>query len=146
MRQKTKNYQNQGSIDKKFDFFPQSPTHIPRWVYLVQKTRAKNSHAWAPLKVPKHENFSIAFFALSEPIWGCDVGTAKKSNFFIDWPLILMVLGFLPHIECAVNKKKFEARPKLKVGGGCIWAHKHAYNVFFGKCWSFSSFMNVKKV
>ncbi len=36
------------------------------------------------LKVPKHENFSIAFFALSEPIWVCDVGTAKKSNFFID--------------------------------------------------------------
>ncbi len=49
MRQKTKNHQNQGSIDKKFDFFPQSPTHIPRWVHLVQKTRAKNSHAWAPL-------------------------------------------------------------------------------------------------
>ncbi len=36
------------------------------------------------LKVPKHENFSIAFFALSEPIWVCDVGTAKKSNFFSD--------------------------------------------------------------
>ncbi len=49
MRRKTKNHQNQGSIDKKFDFFPQSPTHIPRWVHLVQKTRAKNSYAWAPL-------------------------------------------------------------------------------------------------
>jgi hypothetical protein len=44
-----------------------------------------------------------------------------------------MVFGFLPHTECAVNKKKIEARPKLKVGGGCLWAHKHAYNVFFGK-------------
>jgi hypothetical protein len=32
-----------------------------------------------------------------------------------------MVFGFLPHTECAVNKKKkFEARPKLKVGGGCL--------------------------
>jgi hypothetical protein len=50
MRQKTKNHQNQGSIDKKFDFFPQSLSHIPRWVHLVQKTRAKISHAWAPLK------------------------------------------------------------------------------------------------
>jgi hypothetical protein len=49
MRQKTKNRQNQGSIDKKFDFFHQSLSHIPRWVHLVQKTRAKNSHAWAPL-------------------------------------------------------------------------------------------------
>jgi hypothetical protein len=35
-----------------------------------------------PLKVPKHENFSIAFFALSEPIWVCDVGTTKKIEFF----------------------------------------------------------------
>jgi hypothetical protein len=50
MRQKTKNHQNQGSIDKKFDFFPQSLSHMPRWVHLVQKTRAKNSHAWAPLR------------------------------------------------------------------------------------------------
>ncbi len=61
------------------------------------------------LKVPKHENFSIAFFALSEPIWVCDVGTAKKSNFFIDLPLISMVLGFLPHTECAVNKKNISS-------------------------------------
>ncbi len=50
MRQKTKNHQNQGSFDKKFDFFPQSLSHIPRWVHLVEKTRAKNSHAWAPLR------------------------------------------------------------------------------------------------
>ncbi len=35
------------------------------------------------LKVPKRENFSLAFFALSEPMWACDVGTAKKSSFFI---------------------------------------------------------------
>jgi hypothetical protein len=28
--------------------------------------------------VPKRENFSIAFFAQSEPIWICDVGTSKK--------------------------------------------------------------------
>ncbi len=35
-----------------------------------------------PLKVPKHDNFSITFFALSEPIWVCDVGTAKKIEFF----------------------------------------------------------------
>jgi hypothetical protein len=30
------------------------------------------------LKVPKRENFLLAFFASSEPIWVCDVGTAKK--------------------------------------------------------------------
>ena len=69
MRQKTINRRNQGSFDKKIDFFSQTLSHIPRWVRLEQKTRAKNSHAWAPLKVPKRENFSLAFFALSEPIW-----------------------------------------------------------------------------
>jgi hypothetical protein len=35
------------------------------------------------LKVPKSENFSLAFFALSEPTWICDLGSGKKSNFFI---------------------------------------------------------------
>ncbi len=49
-RQKIINLRNQGSFDKKFDFFSQTLSHIPRWVRLVQKTRAKNSHAWAPLK------------------------------------------------------------------------------------------------
>jgi hypothetical protein len=34
------------------------------------------------LKVPKRENFSIAFFAQSEPIWICDVGTSKKIEFY----------------------------------------------------------------
>ncbi len=41
MLQKTKNHQNQGSIDKKFDFFHQSLSHIPRWVHLVQKNESK---------------------------------------------------------------------------------------------------------
>ncbi len=34
------------------------------------------------LKVPKHENFSIAFFALSGPIWVGDSGTEQKYPFF----------------------------------------------------------------
>ncbi len=54
-----------------------------------------------------------------------------------------MVFGFLPHTECAVNKKKIEVRPKLKVGGGCIGAHICAHNVFFETIWCFSYFMNV---
>jgi hypothetical protein len=28
--------------------------------------------------VPKRENFSLAFFALSEPTWVCDLGSGKK--------------------------------------------------------------------
>jgi hypothetical protein len=51
MRQKTKKVGNQGSNDKKMHFLVQSLSHIPRWFRLVQKTRAKNSHAWAPLRI-----------------------------------------------------------------------------------------------
>ncbi len=31
------------------------------------------------LKVPKRENFSLAFFALSEPTWVCDLGSGKEN-------------------------------------------------------------------
>ena len=70
--------------------------------------------------MPKRENFSLAFFALSEPIWACDLGTGEKNRIFYRLTLDFGVFGFLPHTECAVNKKKFEVRPKLKVGGGCL--------------------------
>jgi hypothetical protein len=50
MRQKTKNDRNQGSNAKKIFFLVLFPSPLPRWVRLVQKTRAKNSHAWAPLR------------------------------------------------------------------------------------------------
>jgi hypothetical protein len=61
------------------------------------------------LKVPKRENFSLAFFTLNEPIWVGDLGIAKKIHFFTTLPLISIVFGFLPHTECAVNKKKCSA-------------------------------------
>ncbi len=51
MRQKTKNHRNQGSNEKKNYFLDQSPSRLPRWVHVVRKTRAKNSHAWAPLRI-----------------------------------------------------------------------------------------------
>jgi hypothetical protein len=38
---------------KKCFFFYQSPSRLPRWVHVVQKTRAKISHAWAPLSETK---------------------------------------------------------------------------------------------
>jgi hypothetical protein len=41
--------------------------------------------------------------------------------------LISKVFGFLPHTE------KIEARPKLKVVGGCFWAHMYAYSEFLKK-------------
>jgi hypothetical protein len=48
MRQKTKNLQNQGSIDKIIDFFPIPKSHTQMGSFR-DKTLAKNSHAWAPL-------------------------------------------------------------------------------------------------
>jgi hypothetical protein len=50
MRQKTKNYRIRGSNAQKNFFLFYFPSHIPIWVWFVQKTRAKNSHAWAPLR------------------------------------------------------------------------------------------------
>ncbi len=61
MRQRTKNHRNQGSIDKKIRFFSKSLRHMSRWVRFVQKTRSKNSHAWAPLRdhIPTHCRWSL---------------------------------------------------------------------------------------
>jgi hypothetical protein len=61
MRQKTKKYQNQESTDKKINLFFQSISHLPRWVHLVQKTRAKNSHAWAPLKGTVYSSLCVNY-------------------------------------------------------------------------------------
>jgi hypothetical protein len=33
-------------------------------------------------KVPKRENFSLSFFALSEPIWVSELGTGEKNRIF----------------------------------------------------------------
>ncbi len=35
------------------------------------------------LKVPKRENFSLAFFAQSEPTWVCDLGSGEKNRVFL---------------------------------------------------------------
>ncbi len=57
------------------------------YMYGIQ-VRIFNSICWCLvqvfglLKVPKHENFSLAFFALSEPIWVCDLGTGEKNRIF----------------------------------------------------------------
>ncbi len=77
----------------------------PRDLHITSSINRHSSYMLLMLKVPKHENFSIAFFALSEPIWVCDVGTVKKIEFFYRLTRDLMVLGFWPHTECAVNKK-----------------------------------------
>jgi hypothetical protein len=60
MRQKTKNHQNQGPVDKKSILF-HSLSQITQMGSLSAKTRAKNSHAWAPLKI-------IFFFTNSESV------------------------------------------------------------------------------
>ncbi len=42
----------------------------------------RKTEARMTLKVPKRENFLLAFFALSEPIWVCDLGIGPKNPFF----------------------------------------------------------------
>ncbi len=68
MRQKTINLRNQGSFDKKIDFFSQTLSHIPRWVRLEQKTPAKNSHAWAPLRLSWMPCLKIIHYSLDKPL------------------------------------------------------------------------------
>jgi hypothetical protein len=89
MRQKTIHLRNQGSFDKKFDFFPQTLSPIPRWVRLVQKTRAKNSHAWAPLTFKKIRIRHVFFKVRNKSLWvrntGLQIpyGTGIHYNFFL---------------------------------------------------------------
>jgi hypothetical protein len=61
--------------------------------------------------VPKHENFLIAFFALSEPIWVCDVGTAKKIKFFYRLTPDFDGFGFFAAYSVCGKQKKY-----LKLG------------------------------
>jgi hypothetical protein len=61
--------------------------------------------------VPKHENFSIAFFALSEPIWVCDVGTGKKIEFFYRFTPDFDGFGFFAAYWVCGKQKKY-----LKLG------------------------------
>jgi hypothetical protein len=57
MQQKTKNNRNQGSNAKKNFLGVLFLSPLPKWVRLVQKMRAKNSHAWPLLKVHKRDHF-----------------------------------------------------------------------------------------
>jgi hypothetical protein len=85
----------------------------PRWSLQPQVGWARSSAALAGrfpppphLKVPKRENFSLVFFALSEPIWVCDLGTGEKNQVFYQLTPDCDGFWFLPHTECAVNQKK----------------------------------------
>ncbi len=49
---------------------------------LVKKYNLPCDIIYHDLKVPKHENFLLAFFALSKPTWVCDLGSGKKSRIF----------------------------------------------------------------
>jgi len=79
MRQKTKNHQNQESIDKKIDFLAQSPRYLPRWVYLVQKTRASEFHlSHVILSIYLLGNSTTNFLPF------CIIFYLQKYNFFLD--------------------------------------------------------------
>jgi hypothetical protein len=92
--------------------------------------------------VPKHENFSLAFFTLSESDWLCDLETGKNQYFYQLTP-DFVVFVFLQHTECVVKKKKVEARPKLKVGGSCSWAPVCMLTMFFFIFWFFYECLKI---
>ena len=71
----------------------------------VKRKQAEVSHM-VELKVPKRENFSLAFFAQSEPTWVCDLGSGEKNRIFYQMTPVFDGFCFLPHTECAVNQKK----------------------------------------
>jgi hypothetical protein len=51
-------------------------------VILIIPSHVPNNHRKTLLKVPKRENFSLAFFAQSEPTWVCDLGSGEKNRIF----------------------------------------------------------------
>jgi hypothetical protein len=97
------------------------------------------------LKVPKRENFLLAFFALSEPIWVGDLGTKPQKIFFSHLtPDFDRFWFFAAYWVCGKSKKNL-VRPKLKVDCCCIGAHMCTYNGFFWKFYSYGTLMNVYK-
>ncbi len=65
MRQKDKNDRNQGQMLKKNFLLVLFLSPLTRWVRLVQKTRAKNYHAWAPLRVRSGYFHNLLLLVLS---------------------------------------------------------------------------------
>jgi hypothetical protein len=55
------------------------------------------------VKVPKRENFSLAFFTLINPILVCDLGARKKAIFYHLAPVFI---GFGFFTACRVFGKK----------------------------------------
>jgi hypothetical protein len=73
---------------------PSPPQPLPKWLknrralkwigierYFLNKYFRHEVFA-EQLKVPKRENFSLAFFAQSEPTWVCDLGSREKNRIF----------------------------------------------------------------
>jgi hypothetical protein len=61
------------------------------------------------LKVPKRENFSLAFFAQSEPTWVCDLGSGEKNRIFYQMtPVFDGFWFFAAYWVCGKPKKNLK--------------------------------------
>ncbi len=89
--------------------------------------------------MPKRENFELAFFYTKWSHLGKWLGNEAKKRFFISSLLSTSFWFFSAGLR-SVRYTFF--RPKLKVVGGCFWAHMYAYNVFVEK---FSSYSCLQK-
>ncbi len=48
----------------------------------ISSDKSRKQATERALKVPKRENFLLAFFAQTKPIWVCDLENKKIKNFF----------------------------------------------------------------
>ncbi len=61
------------------------------------------------LKVPKRENFSLSFFAQSEPTWVCDLGSGGKNRIYYQMtPVFDGFLFFAANWVCGKPKKNLK--------------------------------------
>jgi hypothetical protein len=100
-------------------------------------------HSWDCLKVPKRENFSLTFFALSEPIWVCDWETGEKVDFFYQLTPDFEGFGYLPHTECAVNENKIWSYAKIKCWRWLILSPYVCLQCVFEEFWFFYESLTI---
>jgi hypothetical protein len=85
------------------------------------------------LKVPKRENFEVAFFTLFTPFWLGDLQTDPKNRLFYHFAPDFD--GFSTKLcNWACSKKKIgDSVAKIEVVVGCFWTHMLVKISFFNR-------------
>ncbi len=107
---------------------------VPPRIILVILCHIKGAQAW---------KFFAHIFCTKRTHLGRGLGNKTKKNYFSIWPLISIVFGFLPHTECAVNKKKNFSLAKIKSWLLLHWSPCVYLQWVFWKFDSYGTLMNV---